>query len=167
ASATAQTQARIEPGLLQIKTLLNYEILRGELRELTIAAPRDARIIDVTAAAGRIRAWTVDQTNPSQQLIRVELLAPATERFQVEVQTERTIEGDQSTLIGRLDDGSLQGVHAEGVVRESGVLTLTTDPALTAVVTAQSGLRQTATADAGGKQEAGMNSWEYSGSRGR
>ena len=167
ASATAQTQARIEPGLLQVKTLLNYEILRGELRELTIAAPRDARIIDVTAAAGRIRAWTADQTSPSQQLIRVELLVPATERFQVEVQTERTIEGDQSTLIGRLEDGSLQGVHAEGVVRESGVLTLTTDPALTAVVTSQSGMRQTATADAGGKQDAGMNSWEYSGSRGR
>ncbi|MEY3225557.1 MAG: hypothetical protein RLZZ536_176, partial [Planctomycetota bacterium] len=54
ASATAQTQARIEPGLLQVRTQLNYEILRGELRELTIAAPRDARIIDVTAAAGRI-----------------------------------------------------------------------------------------------------------------
>jgi hypothetical protein len=167
ASATAQTQARIEPGLLQVRTQLNYEILRGELRELTIAAPRDARIIDVTAAAGRIRAWTVDQTNPSQQLIRVELLAPATERFQVEVQTERTIEGDQATLIGRLDDGSLQGVHAEGVVRESGVLTLTTDPALTAIVTAQSGLRQTAAEGAGGTQEGGANSWEYSGSRGR
>ncbi|MFN9218679.1 MAG: hypothetical protein ACK6D0_12650 [Planctomyces sp.] len=167
ASATAQTQARIEPGLLQLRTQLNYEILRGELRELAIAAPRDARIIDVTAAAGRIRAWTIDQSNPSQQLIRVELLAPATERFQVEVQAERTIEGEQTTLIGRLDDGSLQGVHAEGVVRESGVLTLTTDPALTAVVTAQSGLRQTAAEVAGGQQEGGANSWEYSGSRGR
>ncbi len=167
ASAAAQTEARIEPGLLQVKTVLNYEILRGELRELVIAAPRDARIIDVTAAAGRIRAWTVDQTNPSQQLIRIELLAPATERFQVEVQTERTLEGDQTTLIGRLDDGSLQGVHAEGVVRESGVLTLTTDPALTAVVTAQSGVRQTATGVAGDKQAGESNSWEYSGSRGR
>lgn len=40
-------------------------------------------------------------------------------------------------------------MHAEGVVRESGVLTLTTDPALTAVVTAQSGLRQTAAEVAG------------------
>lgn len=173
ASVSSRTTARIEAGLVQSRTLLNYEILRGELRELAVIAPRDARIIDVTAAAGRIRAWNATAIGETHQLIKVELLVPAAETFQLEVQTERAFEGDSISLLGRSDDGKLHGVHPEGVVRESGQLTLNTDPALTAVVVAQSGIRQISTSatttekTAAETAESSATVWEYSGVRSR
>jgi hypothetical protein len=173
ASVNSRTTARIETGLLQSLTQLNYEILRGELRELAVIAPRDARIIDVTAAAGRIRAWNAAAIGDTHQLIKVELLVPASESFQLEVQTERAFEGDSISLLGRGDDGKLHGVHPEGVVRESGQLTLNTDPTITAVVVAQSGIRQISTsataAEKGSAETAASTAtvWEYSGVRSR
>jgi hypothetical protein len=171
ASVNSRTTARIETGLLQARTQLNYEILRGELRELVVLAPRDARIIDVTAAAGRIRAWNAAAVGDTHQLIRVELLVPAAEKFQLEIQTERSFEGDSINLLGRTDDGKLQGVHPEGIVRESGQLTLTTDPTLTAAVVTQSGVRQISTSAsekaAAETPESAAAVWEYSGIRSR
>lgn len=175
ASVNSRTTARIETGLLQSRTQLNYEILRGELRELTVLAPRDARIIDVTAAAGRIRAWNAAPIGDTHQLIKVELLVPATEQFQLEIQTERAFEGDTIALLGRTDDGKLQGVHPEGIVRESGQLSLTTDPTLTATVAVQSGIRQISSSEPGPNKgateppapENQATVWEYSGVRSR
>ncbi len=175
ASVNSRTTARIETGLLQSRTQLNYEILRGELRELSVLAPRDARIIDVTAAAGRIRAWNAAPVGDSHQLIKVELLVPAAEQFQLEIQTERAFDGDTISLLGQSDDGKLHGVHPEGIVRESGQLTLTTDPTLTAVVAAQSGIRQISssqpTPDKGSTEPTASESqatvWEYTGLRSR
>lgn len=170
ASVNSRTTARIESGLVQTRTQLNYEILRGELRELSVLAPKDARIIDVAAAAGRIRAWNATPAGDAHQLIKVELLVPAAEQFQLEVQTERSFEGDTVPLLGRTDDGKLHGVHPEGVVRETGQFTLSTDPALTAVVVAQSGIRQISTAGPEKTAAEPLESsavWEYSGIRSR
>lgn len=170
-SVNTRTTARIESGLVQTRTQLNYEILRGELRELSISAPRDARIIDVTASAGRIRAWNAVAVAETHQLIKVELLAPATEGFQLEVQTERTFQGDSISLLGQAENGSRHGVHPEGIVRETGQLTLSTDPSVTAVVTSQSGVRQISTSTsektAAATPESSSNTWEYSGIRAR
>jgi len=168
-SVTSQSQVRIEPGLTQSRTLLNYEILRGELRELTVLVPRDARIIDVVAAAGRIRSWNAEPVGETHQSVKVELLVPATEKFQVEVQTERTFEGDTLQLIGRSEDGKLQGVHVEGVVREAGQLTIATDPSLTAIIKSQSGVRQIGTeaVPANAASSTTTDVWEYSGIRGQ
>ena len=169
ASVNTRTTARIETGLVQTRTQLNYEILRGELRELSVLAPRDARIIDVTAAAGRIRSWNANPVAETHQLIKIELLAPATGLFQLEVQTERAFQGDLVSLLGQAENGNLHGVHPEGVVRETGQLTLTTDPAISAVITAQSGVRQISTTTSEKPAEASPESsstiWEYSGIR--
>lgn len=168
-SVNTRTTARIESGLVQTRTQLNYEILRGELRQLSILAPRDARIIDVTASAGRIRAWNAVAVGETHQLIKVELLAPATDLFQLEVQTERTFQGDSVSLLGQAESGQLYGVHPDAVVRETGQLTLSTDPAITAVVTAQSGMRQissdAAEKTAAATPESSSTTWEYSGIR--
>jgi hypothetical protein len=167
-SATNETSVRIEQGLLQSRTLLNYEILRGELRDVSILVPKDARIIDVVSAAGRIRSWNAEPVGESHQLIKAELLVPATEGFQIELQTERAIEGDTLQLIGKSADGKLQGIHADAVVREAGRLTIVTDPSLTTVIKTQTGVKQI---DAGGAMANGeapsaANTWEFSGSAG-
>jgi hypothetical protein len=167
-SVTNETSVRIEQGLLQSRTLLNYEVLRGELREVSVLVPKDARIIDVVSAAGRIRSWNAEPVGETHQLIKAELLVPATEGFQIELQTERAIEGDTLQLIGKSADGKLQGIHADAVVREAGRLTIVTDPSLTTVIKTQTGVKQI---DAGGAMVKGeapsaANTWEFSGSAG-
>lgn len=165
-SVSSSTVSRIETGLLQSKTTFNYEILRGELRDVTILVPADARIIDVVAAAGRIRSWNAEAVGETHQVVKAELLVPATEKFQIEVQTERSLEGDQFQLIGKSADGKLQGVHADAVVREAGRLTIVTDPSISAIVKTQSGVKQV---EAGAASQSGemANIWEYSGTSGQ
>ena len=169
-SVTNETTVRIEQGLLQTRTVLNYEILRGELRDVSVLVPIDARIIDVVSAAGRIRSWNAEKVGDTHQVVKAELLVPASERFQIEIQTERSIEGDMLSLIGRSEDGKLQGVHADGIVREAGRLTIVTDPSLTAVVKTQKGVKQVdagATASKGDQAPAAANTWEFSGPTGQ
>ena len=165
-SVTNQTRVRIEQGLLQSRTVLNYEILRGELRDITILVPIDAQIIDVVSAAGRIRSWKAKPAGETHQIVKAELLVPATEKFQIEIQTERAIEGDTLQLIGKSADGKLQGVHADAVVREAGRLAITTDAALTTVIKTQTGVKQIDAAAAKGDQAAVANTWEFSGTSG-
>ncbi|MDA1229212.1 MAG: hypothetical protein O2856_00430 [Planctomycetota bacterium] len=166
-SVTNQTSVRIEQGLLQSRTVLNYEILRGELRDVTALVPGDARIIDVVSAAGRIRSWNAEPAGETHQIIKAELLVPATEKFQLEIQTERAIEGDTLQLIGKSDDGKLQGVHADAVVREAGRLAITTDASLTTVIKTQTGVKQVDAATVKGEQAAVANTWEFSGTSGQ
>ena len=168
-SATNQTSVRIEQGLLQSRTVLNYEILRGELRDVTVLVPKDARIIDVVSAAGRIRSWTAEAAGETHQIVKAELLVPATEKFQIEIQTERPIEGDTLQLIGKSADGKLHGVHADAVVREAGRLVIVTDPSLITVVKTQVGMKQVDAGEAakGDQTAAAANTWEFSGLSGQ
>ena len=168
-SVTNQTNVRIEQGLLQSRTVLNYEILRGELRDVTVWVPQDARIIDVVSAAGRIRSWTAEAAGETHQIVKAELLVPATEKFQIEIQTERAIEGDTLQLIGKSADGKLHGVHADAVVREAGRLAIVTDPSLTTVVKTQVGVKQVDAGEAskGEQAAAAANTWEFSGMSGQ
>ncbi len=169
ASATNTTTTRIDPGLIQTKTNIQFEILRGELREVSVLVPRDARIIDVVSQNGRIRAWNAREIGETHQQILIELLNPVSDAFQVEIQTERNPTGDIVALIGKTEDGKLQGVHAEGVVREAGRLTVSTDPSLTAIVKQQAGMKQV---EVGGENKPAPESvgysqaWEFSGSSG-
>jgi hypothetical protein len=168
ASAVNTTETRIEAGLLQTRTNIVYEILRGELRDVSLLAPSDARIIDVVSTSGRIRSWKAEPVGDTHQLIRIELLSPVADRFQIEVQTERSTAGDTFQLTGRSDDNKVQAVHADAVVRESGRLIVSTDPSLTTIVKTQTGIRQV---DAGAAGKDGSTdhrqAWEFSGLTGK
>lgn len=164
-SVSNQTSIRVEAGLIQSTASLNWEVLRGELTEVTISAPKDARIVDVVSSAGRIRSWKAEAVGDTHQQIRIELLTPVTDRLQVEIQTERTPDGDTFQLVGKSEDGELQGVHADGVVRESGKLSLTTDSSLTTVVKSQSGVKRI-DAGAGKGRLVSLQAWEFSGTTG-
>jgi hypothetical protein len=166
-SVSNQTDVRVEAGLIQTTATLNYEILRGELTEVTVKAPQDARIIDVVSGNGRIRGWKAEP-GEKHQLIRIELLIPVTDRFQVEIQTERVPVGNSFQLVGQDDDGKLQGIHADSVVRESGRVVVTSDASLTTIVTAHPGVKRIdvgSPGKAGGPQ--GQQAWEFSGTTGR
>ena len=167
ASATNQTSVRIEPGLVQSTTSVTYEVLRGELTDVAVRVSADARIIDVVSTTGRIRSWKAEAVGESHQIVKVELLTPATDSFQLEIQTERTLEEDTLQLVGLSEDSKLQGVHAEGVVRESGRIFVTTASSLTAVVKSQSGVKRIEAAASGkSAAQSPRQAWEFSGTTG-
>ena len=167
ASASNRTETRIESGLLQSRAVLTWDILRGELREVTAFAPKSARIIDVLSPGGNLRAWEIDDSAPTHQTIRAELLTPATGKYVLEIQTERSSTGDTFQVLGRDDDGNIHGIHADGVVREAGRITVTTDAALTSTVSTQSGMKQV-DAGSGPKGSSDTRSaWEFSGTASR
>lgn len=167
ASVTNRTDIRIEPGLIQSTAALDYEVLRGELTEVSVLVPLDARIIDVLSGNGRIRSWQAEPAGETHQRVRIELLTPVSDHFQATIQTERTPDSETIQLLGRSEDGKLQGVHADGIVRESGQIVVTADPALTVVVKSQNGVKRI---DAGGGGKGAANgsrqAWEFSGTSG-
>lgn len=166
-SVANQTNVRVEAGLIQSTASLKYEVLRGELTEIVLHAPSDASIIDVVSSAGRIRSWKAEPAGDTHQKLLIELLTPITDRFDVEIQTERTPAGDTFQLIGKSKDGKLQGIHAHGVVRESGRLTLTSDASLTTVVKSQSGVKRIDAGSVGkGARADKRQAWEFSGQTG-
>lgn len=165
-SVTNQTSVRIEPGLLQSTATFNYEVLRGELTEVEVHLPPDARVIDVTSANGRIGNWKPEAVGETHQKLNVELLAPVRDRFQLTVQTERNIDGETIQLIGKTEEGRLRGLHAQGVVRESGQLSVTSDASLTTLVQDKSGVQRI---DSGKSESAGGatgQTWKFSGRTG-
>ncbi|MFY9256609.1 MAG: hypothetical protein WAO83_24360 [Fuerstiella sp.] len=165
-SATNHTEVRMDPGLVQSTASVNFEVLRGELTEVSLRAPVDARIIDVVSSKGRIKNWTSEPAGDSHQKIRIELLTPVSDRFQVEIQTERTLEGDTIQLIGKSEDGKFQGVHADGTVRESGQIRVTADSSLTSLVRTQSGVKRTNATTTKGSDASSVQAWDFSGTTG-
>ncbi len=160
-SVTNATTVRIEPRLIQTTSRFDWEILRGEMREATVLVPADARIIDVVSQTGRIQTWEATETEGHQK-IRIELLKPVNNKLQIEVQTERVPEGDTVQLLGRDDNEMLHGVHADGVVRESGRLRVTTDSSLNLVTQQQSGVKRISSSKPSGP---GQLMWEFTGNR--
>ena len=163
ASVTNASTVRIEPRLIQTTSRFTWEILRGEMQEATVLVPADARIIDVVAQTGRIQAWDATKVDGHQQ-IRIELLTPVSSKLQIEVQTERVPEGEIIQLLGRADDQTLHGVHADGVVRESGRLMVAADSSLTLITQLQSGVKRVRSS---GRAGSGQLKWEFTGSRSR
>ena len=161
-SVSNETRVLLEPELIQTSSVFTWEILRGQMTEAILQAPADARIIDVVAHTGRIQSWDAQPANGQQQ-IRIQLLSPVTDQLRVEIQTERDTTSDTLQLLGRTDEGFLQSVHADGVVRESGRLTVAVAPGLTMVPQTKSGVKRVSTKDG---QQASGPSWEFSGSRG-
>lgn len=168
ASVSNVSNVQIEPGLVQTNTKLSYEVLRGELREVTVNVPADARIIDINSTNGRIRSWEAQDIGDTHQQVVIELLTPASGRFDVDLQIERNMTGDSIQLVGKSADEKLQGIHADGVVRESGRIIVSTDSSLTLLVTSQSGMKRV-DAGAGGQGPSAANrqAWEFSGTTGQ
>ena len=166
ASVTNRTDVRIDAGLVQSTAAISFEVLRGELTEVSVLAPVDARIIDVVSTTGRIKSWKSEPVGDTQQLLQIELLTAVTDRFQVEIQTERNLTGDTVQLVGKSEDGKLQGIHADGIVRESGQIRITTDPTLTTLVKSQSGMKRINAADSKGDTAENTQAWDFSGTTG-
>ncbi|MCA9083647.1 MAG: hypothetical protein KDA81_06310 [Planctomycetaceae bacterium] len=167
ATVDNQTSVQIDPGLIQSTAVLEYSVLRGELNDATVLVPAECQVIDVVSSSGRIRSWEAKPGGSTHQEIVIEFLTPVTDSVKLEVQTEQRLTGEQVSLIGREEDGQIRGIHAKGVVRESGHLHLKTDSSLVATVITQSGVKRESGASAGkGAPLQSDQSWVFSGQTG-
>lgn len=166
ASVQNATHVKIEPGLIQTTTQLTYEVLRGELTEATVIVPKDARIIDVAATKGQIRSWDVVDSKDKQngQTLKLTLLNSISDQFAVTIETEQDLSGEQVSLLGQSTDGKVHGIHAQEVIRETGILTVTTDPTLTATAKEMSGIKRTRQATESSLEQ---QAWSFTGQSGQ
>lgn len=136
-SVTNQIHARVADGLVQTEAVLTYQVLRGELNQVVVAIPLGHRILDVTAP--NLKGWkAANETN--RQVITIDLLGGSAKTIPVEIRTERAASGDVLELGGIEEDGKVNGIHAVGAVRESGVIIASHGPELALAVDQQRGL---------------------------
>lgn len=145
ASVTNLTSIQVQDGLVHTHAQLKYDILRGQLETLRIAVPADHRVLDVTSDV-RLREWKL-ATEGAQQIITVELLGRVDKPAMIQVHTERTVPAENFSVAGVVDDVA-RGVHALGVLRESGQISLRSGPEINLTVETQRGLQRTDEANA-------------------
>ena len=136
-SVTNQIQTRVADGLVQTEAVLTYQVLRGELNQVVVAIPLGHRILDV--ATPSLKGWKATE-EANRQLVTIDLLAGNAKTIPVEIRTERPATGDVLELGGIAEDGKVDGIHAVGAVRESGVIVAGHGPELALNVEQQTGL---------------------------
>ena len=110
ANVTDTITVDVGDGVVHTHAMLDYQILRGALDELTVEVPADQRLLDVQVPG--MRDWQTEKTEDRQR-IKVRLHAPATDELRLELHTEVPI-SEEAFLVGQ--------VRALGVARESGIL---------------------------------------------
>lgn len=110
ANVTDMITVNVGDGVVHTHAVLDYQILRGSLGELTVEVPSAARLLDVQTPG--LRDWQTEAAGDRQR-VRVQLHAPATEAVRLELHTETPIP-EQAFQVGQF--------RAVGVARESGIL---------------------------------------------
>ncbi len=155
-SVNNDLEIRIDEGLLHRTSKMSFDVLRGEMTELRFVVPAADRLLDVVSATGQVRKWTTEK-QPNRQVVTVELLAPTEDDVVLEIHTEQSLP-DGEIRIGGIDaDGTVHGIHAQGVVRESGQLSVKSTGQLAINIITQERVVRTA-------QSANSYAWRYYGS---
>lgn len=139
---------QIDEGLIHRTAKMKFDVLRGEMSELSFVVPAGDRLLDVTSAANQVRKWSSEKEE-NRQVVKVQLLAPTEADVVLEVHTERTLPEGTIQVGGIAADGRVNGIHALGVVRESGQVSVTSSKELSVNIVKQERVTRTAQTDTG------------------
>ena len=138
ASVTNRQLVTIEGGYVHHDAWLTYDVLRGTLQTLQIAAPLGQRILDVSGDVG-VKSWKAED-EANRQLVTIELISPVESSVTIEVHTERE-QGDAADPVSGIgDEGTVSGIHAVDAVRESGQVAVRVGDGLELTVAEQQGV---------------------------
>ncbi|HEV7402164.1 MAG TPA: hypothetical protein VGO11_04525, partial [Chthoniobacteraceae bacterium] len=143
--AEAKTTVRIGSGAVRTEAILAYRILRAGVDTLEVLVPADQQVLSVEGE--NIREWTVDATGKppalpaGMQKVKVTLHTPAKDDYTLRLKLERALK----TLPEAVAFPLIQAAQAE---RQTGTLSLFTEPELTAEVSGLTELTQQATTTA-------------------
>ena len=141
ANATNHSQVLVEDRLIHTHSVLAFDILRGSLKQVRIAVPKGERVLDVVSPNAKMKAWKQESDAAvAGQVIVVEFFDKMQEKVSVEVDTERTVVDGPLNIAGMSDSGEVFGVHALGVLRESGQLVVTQGQDLELTIEQQQGV---------------------------
>lgn len=112
-------------GVMNVRTVLDYQIAQGELRQARVKIPAGQRLLRVEGEA--IRTWTTREETGEQMLV-VELLKGMTPNYRLVVETEKSLEALPA-------ETAVETPHALDVKRETGLLALRAEDELEFSVT--------------------------------
>jgi hypothetical protein len=101
-------------GAVTVRTILNYQVTQGELRQLRVKLPDTQRLMRVEG--DQIRTWKVS-ADGGEQILTVELVKGVTPAYRLTVETEKLMEAAPVTV-------SVETAHAMDVKRETGLVAL-------------------------------------------
>ncbi len=141
-SVSNSLQVRIDEGLLHRTAKMTFDVLRGEISELSFVVPAGDRILDVTSNANQVRKWSSEKQD-KRQVVKVQLLAPTEDDVVLEIHTEQTLPDGELRIGGIAADGTVHGIHALEVVRESGQISVVSSNELAVNVVKQERVTRT------------------------
>jgi prepilin-type processing-associated H-X9-DG protein len=112
-------------GVMNVRTVLDYQIAQGELRQARVKIPTGQRLLRVEGEA--IRTWTTRE-EAGEQILVVELLKGMTPNYRLVVETEKSLEGLPASA-------AVETPHALDVKRETGLVALRAEDELEFSVT--------------------------------
>ena len=124
-------------GVMTTRSLLDYQITQGELREARVRIPAGQRLLRVEGDA--IRTWQVEEDGATQLLV-VELLKGVSPGYRLTLETEKAVEKLPDTF-------TLETPHALEVKRETGFVALSGSDELGLTVETARGLQKVDTAE--------------------
>ena len=119
ASVTNYQKVTLRDGVAHTDAWLAYTVLRGEMNQVSVAVPKDHRILGVSSGNAKIKGWVATPGEKLQTVV-VDFLSPVKDSVTLEVHTEREFKAEPTKLAGIDDDGNYQGIHSVDSVRESG-----------------------------------------------
>ena len=141
-SVSNQLQVRIDEGLIHRTAKMKFNVLRGEMSELSFVVPANDRLLDVTSSGNQVRKWT-SKKEDNRQIVTVQLLAPTEDDVTLEVRTEQNLPEGEIQIGGIAADGTVNGIHALQVVRESGELAVVSNKNLAVNIVQQQRVTRT------------------------
>ncbi len=127
-SASQTARASLDERILRVATELEFSVLRGEVGTFRIALPEAMQLIQVSGE--NLREW-----RPDGGVLEVSLHAAVTGKYVLSLEFERILDDVPPRL-------TIPFPRAEGVLRESGLVTLEHDPGLRVRVVSTEGLSQ-------------------------
>jgi prepilin-type processing-associated H-X9-DG protein len=112
-------------GVMSVRTVLDYQIAQGELRQARVKIPVGQRLLRVEGEA--IRTWTTREEEGEPVLV-VELLKGMTPNYRLVVETEKSLEAMPAST-------AVETPHALEVKRETGLVALRAEDELEFSVT--------------------------------
>ena len=106
--------ATIGGGVVSVRSVLDYQVAQGELRQLRVQLPAGQRLLRVEGDA--IRTWEIKEENRAQTLV-VELLKGVSPAYRLTLETEKGLDTLPATA-------RVETPHALDVKRESGLVGL-------------------------------------------
>jgi type II secretory pathway pseudopilin PulG len=119
-------------GVVTMRSLLDYQVTQGELRQARVRIPPGRRLLRVDGEA--IRTWQVKEDGATQ-VLTVELLKGVSPKYRLAIETEKAVEKMPDTF-------ALETPHALDVKRETGLVALNGNDELGLTVETAQGLQK-------------------------